>query len=182
MNGTSYNQYAPPTATVSDVAPETTGTSELNYWSAKGRIGRLRYIAYSTGASILHGTVTALATGVFGGNQTLLIGSLVALYLALMVFIVLCAIKRCHDLNISGWWCLTVVVPIITLLFVFAPGTKGGNRFGPPPPPNTTGVKVLGYLVPVIFAIGIIAAIALPSYIAYQAKARAPVSQPVGQP
>lgn len=181
MNNTDYNQYAPPTATVSDVAPTTEGFGELNYRSAKGRIGRMRYLAYSFGGSLVHGVLAGLAMAILSFSDTLSLIVQIALYIALVVFTVLNSIKRCHDLNISGWWCLTLVVPVLGLLFIFAPGTKGGNRFGPPPPPNTTGVTVLGLAMPVIMGV-VLAAVAVPAYKAYQVKARLQASQPVGQP
>jgi hypothetical protein len=53
------------------------------------------------------------------------------------------------------------------------PGSRGENRFGPPPPPNTWGVRVLGVILPVIALVGILAAIAIPSYKNYTDRARA---------
>ena len=53
------NQYAPPRAQVADVA-QGAGVAELNYFSAQGRIGRLRYLAYGTGASLVYYVVLML--------------------------------------------------------------------------------------------------------------------------
>lgn len=183
MNQADYNQYAPPTATVSDVAPSTEGVSELKYWSAKGRIGRMRYLAYTFGGSLLYIVLVGLAglgAAVVSLNGTLLTIVQIALYIAVMVFTVLTCIKRCHDLNISGWWCLTLIVPILGLLFLFVPGTKGGNRFGPPPLPNTTGVTVLGLGMPVIMLV-VAVAFGVPAYKEVE-NARLQSGPPVGQP
>jgi len=172
------NQYAPPTAAVADVSPHPQGTAEMNLFSAKGRIGRLRYLAYTTGASFLVSVVGGFAAALLQGSLLAVVIA-IATYIALSWFTILCGIKRCHDLNISGWWSLTVVVPIISLLWIFFSGTKGANRFGPPPPPNTLGVKLLGLILPLVFGIGVLAAIALPAYSGYMAKARA--AQSAGQ-
>ncbi|UXH79642.1 DUF805 domain-containing protein [Roseateles amylovorans] len=173
------NQYAPPVATVQDVAPPAPA-AELRYFSAEGRIGRLRYLAYSIGASLLHGAIVGLLTAILGST----IGTIVSLasVLVLMWFTILCGIKRCHDLDLSGWWSVTVIIPIISLIWIFVPGSKGANRFGPPPPPNTLGVRLLAFILPAVFIIGVVAAVALPAYSAYVAKARAAQAASQGSP
>lgn len=174
------NQYAPPTATVEDVGPDFLGTAKLDLFSAKGRIGRLRYLAYVTGASLVQGFVLGVAMAIIGASVPMMVLN-AALYIALIWFTIICGIKRCHDLNISGWWCLSLIIPLISLAWAFWPGTKGANRFGPPPPPNNLGVRILGLILPAIFLIGVLAAIALPTYSAYQMKAKARAAQSAGQ-
>ncbi|SEK62389.1 Uncharacterized membrane protein YhaH, DUF805 family [Roseateles sp. YR242] len=175
------NQYAPPTAMVADVAAEHEGTSELNYFSANGRVGRLRYLAYVTGASLIHAVVAGLLTLVFRGSVLAIVVN-TALYLALFAFTIVTGIKRCHDMNISGWWSATFFIPLIGLAWIFWPGTQGPNRFGPPPPANTTGVRVLALVLPVIFVIGVLAAISIPAYMNYMKKAQAPQQASQQQP
>ena len=46
------NPYQPPSAAVADIAPED-GVQPVRVWSARGRIGRLRYMAYGTSAYLL---------------------------------------------------------------------------------------------------------------------------------
>ncbi|MCY4642540.1 MAG: DUF805 domain-containing protein [Gammaproteobacteria bacterium] len=45
------------------------------------------------------------------------------------------SVRRLHDRNVSGWWMLLNLVPIVgiipTLILFILPGTKGANRFGP---------------------------------------------------
>ncbi len=45
--------------------------------------------------------------------------------------------RRLHDSNKSGWWQLLLLIPSLGILALFIlmllPGTKGENRFGPPP-------------------------------------------------
>lgn len=170
MTESAINQYAPPRAQVADIAAAD-GVAELRLFSHRGRIGRLRYLAYTTTASLLYFialNVLALSLG-----ETALVLATIPLVAAVLWFSSITGIKRCHDLNISGWWTLTSVVPLIAFIWVFAPGSKGENRFGPPPPPNTLGVKLLGCILPVVFFVGMFAAIALPAYLSYTAAARA---------
>lgn len=166
------NQYAPPTAEVADVQASTTG--ELKFFSSQGRIGRLRYLAYSTGASVIHSILTTVLTLALGGSTgPAAIAVTIVAFIALLWFSIITGIKRCHDIGISGWWSLTVIIPVIALIWIFVPGHKGENRFGPPPPPNTWGVRMLGLILPVVFFVGILAAIAIPAYQSYTLKARA---------
>ena len=51
-------------------------------------------------------------------------------------------IRRFHDINKSGWWMLTIVVPVCTIFFK---GDNETNRFGPAP--ATDEEKVNGLLI-----------------------------------
>ena len=137
-------------------------------WSASGRIGRLRYLAYSTGASLLAGCVAAVLGGALGG-----FGMILALlvYIAVVVFGIMIAIQRSHDMDWSGWTVLLFLIPLVGLIWVFKPGSEGMNTYGGPPPPNTTGVKILGLLLPILFVVGVLAAIAIPAYAEYTRRA-----------
>jgi len=45
-------------------------------------------------------------------------------------------IRRLHDLDKSGWWCLNAFIPIIGILIIYwfaQRGTEGANRFGDDP-------------------------------------------------
>lgn len=55
--------------------------------------------------------------------------------LAIIIPYLAVAIRRLHDINLSGWWILIVLIPIagtiilhIAMLF---PGSEGKNRFDP---------------------------------------------------
>jgi uncharacterized membrane protein YhaH (DUF805 family) len=162
------NPYTPPKAKVADVGTEEFQPVKL--WSASGRIGRLRYLAYSIGASMLVGVVAAVLAPAIGPA----LGAAIALllYIPLLVFNVLIGIQRSHDMDWSGWTILLAIIPLVGLIWLFKAGSPGENRFGAPPPPNTTGVKVLGLIFPLIAFIGIVAAIALPAYQTYVKRAQ----------
>jgi len=60
----------------------------------------------------------------------------------------------------------------LNLVFWFIPGTDGPNRYGAPPPPNTTLAVVAAVIVPMLFVVGILAAIAIPAYQDYVKRAQ----------
>lgn len=175
------NPFAPPQAQVADVEVAA-ATQPVKLWSAQGRIGRLRYLAYNAGAYFVAwffaGIVVAVAA----------LGSAAPVYLSLaliavplmivfLVFSTLQLIKRCHDLGWNGWLWLLSLVPVVNLFFflpvVFMPGRKSSNAYGAPPPPNRWFHWVLGSVLPVVMLVGILAAIAIPAYQGYAERARA---------
>jgi len=67
-----------------------------------------------------------------------LFGIIAALYsLAVMIPSLALGVRRLHDTNRSGWWCLLALLPIIgwIILIVWAAteGTRGKNKYGPDP-------------------------------------------------
>ncbi len=76
-------------------------------------------------------------------------------------------------MNLSGWWSLAAFIPLVGLVWVFKGGTRGVNRWGAPPPPNGLVVRIAGLALPILFMIGIVAAIALPAYQEYTIRANA---------
>ncbi len=166
--------YTPPKSTVADMAHE---VGELKMLSANGRIGRLRYLAWSMGfymlSMIVLGILVAMAN--FVGGQVLAITLYGIGVIGMTVVISLFVIQRLHDLDKSGWLCLLMLIPLVNLVFglyvMFAPGSTDANQYGNPPPPNTMGVIALAWLMPVMI-IGIIAAIAIPAYQGYVQKAK----------
>jgi len=155
------NPYKAPTAAVADAGD---ATQPVRIFSASGRIGRARYIAYGFGLYLLSVFVGVAAARLFGE-----IGAMLATvaWVAVAVIGVMLTIQRCHDFNMTGWLALLIVVPLANLVFLFVPGTDGANRFGAPTPPNSVGVLVVAWLIPGIVIAGMIAAIAVPAYQAY---------------
>ncbi|WP_085586216.1 MULTISPECIES: DUF805 domain-containing protein [unclassified Pseudomonas] len=144
--------YAPPRADVGDHLPE---FATLKPFSVEGRIGRLRFLAWTMVLSLVTlpiiGIFAFIGLGLVSTDSTtgLIIGGIVAffLFLAFSLVSILFSVQRLHDIGWSGWLWLLNLVPfvgsIFPLVMMVMPGNDGANRYGPPPPPNTTAVKVL---------------------------------------
>jgi uncharacterized membrane protein YhaH (DUF805 family) len=170
------NPYQPPAAAVADQTEE---YGEVKILSATGRLGRVRYIGYSIGVTILV-YVGVFFLGLLAGfaRAEWMAGALGGLgVVALLVLQIMLTVQRCHDFNASGWVCLVAFIPLAALVFWFIPGTRGPNRYGPPPPPNSTRAILLASILPLIFVVGIVAAIALPAYQKYAQRAHQSAAQ-----
>ena len=171
----SVNPYAPPGAAVGDVLGAQ-NYQEPKFWSASGRVGRLRYLAYTTGGYLVY-LAALLVVGLVAGlaGMPMLIGAAAILLLVpYLVFTWMTLIQRSHDMGWSGWTTLAIFIPLAALIWVFKGGTEGENDYGAPPPPNTTAVKVLAFGIPVIvMIIGMLAAISIPAYQDYTRRAKA---------
>ncbi|SFB34171.1 Uncharacterized membrane protein YhaH, DUF805 family [Pseudomonas sp. NFIX10] len=148
--------YAPPRAQVGEALAEC-GT--LKPFSFDGRIGRLRYLAWTmvltlallplVGIGFWLATAWLLASDSVAG---LIVGGLLAavVVLAFAFVSIQFNVQRLHDLGWSGWLWLINLVPFVGSIFPFiliiAPGNTGANQYGPPPPRNTTAVKLLASL------------------------------------
>jgi uncharacterized membrane protein YhaH (DUF805 family) len=172
------NRFAPPGAQVDDVIDQDVGFQPVRLWPPNGRIGRLRLLAYGAGLYIAFVVVSALV----GGLSALMRGPDVAFVIGIVAFVVylvgatVLMIQRSHDMNLSGWWSIAAFIPLIGLVWIFKGGTPGANRWGAPPPPNGWGVRILGLIGPVVFVVGIVAAIAIPAYVDYTKRAQSAVS------
>lgn len=152
------NPYSTPNAPVSDMHDDS-GFGDLKIFTANGRIARLRYLVYLFGISMAGGILAMLlflipVVGIFLGG---------AVYIGLIVVSVLLTIQRCHDFNKTGWLSLLLLIPLVSLIFYFIPGTKGSNQYGLQPPPNTTAIKIAAFILIALVVVGTIAAIALPT-------------------
>ena len=168
------NPFAPPGEHVRDI-DEGQVFQPVKIFSIAGRMGRLRYLAYVFGSSMLLSIVGGAIAGALGAatNSTNVIaGGTILIYVAMIVLNVMFLIQRSHDMDLSGWFCLLAIIPLVGLYWIFKGGTPGPNRFGAPPPPNTLGVKILAWILPVIMIIGIIAAVSVPAYVDYQKRAQ----------
>src|SRR5450830_1906298 len=154
--------YAPPQARVGDNLP---AFGQLKAFTVSGRIGRLRYLAWSLVLMLVMmpvaGAIFAFAMGAAAAslNTAIVIGVVLggAALIAFVVVSVQIAVQRLHDIGWSGWLWLLTLVPFVGSLFpfvlMFCPGNSGANQYGAPPPPNSTAVKVLAVLSVVCGAI-----------------------------
>ncbi len=166
------NPYTTPTAKVTDPDEE---YGKIKVFSASGRLGRVRYIGYSFGLTMLISILFAFLTAAIGvsAGKGVAASIMVVGYGAIIVLSALLTIQRAHDFHSSGWLALLVLIPLVNLIFWFIPGTDGENRFGRKTPPNGVGVILLACIIPLIFVIGILAAIAIPAYSDYLQRAKA---------
>lgn len=143
--------------------------------SLQGRIGRLRYIAYSWVVILMVAVIGILAAiaipmGLKIAFLPMAAAGVVGLWLGLRT-----AVLRLHDLNLSGKWILLLIVlgglsgavrsPVImvittglmwlgTLALMVWPGRQASNDYGPPSGPNSTLIKVGAILLLVLQVIG----------------------------
>lgn len=186
------NLYASSNAASSPVAGDETYQPQFLSWS--GRIGRVRYLAYGTAQSLLWYFGFLLASIPLAMLGLVTVDSMTPLYvviglayLVLFVGQVSLARRRIHDLGQSSWWLLLWLVPLVNfglwVYLMFFPGSKGSNRFGAQPAKNGAGVILMafGFLM-IVLLVGGLAAIAIPQYQSYVAKARAKAAQQQGMP
>lgn len=175
------NPYRTPQASVADPQPAHAPARVLD---PRGRLGRLRYLVYSFGFSLLfHGLLAAGAgAGALAGpplGPALGGGLALAAAIGSLVTTILLAIQRLHDFNASAWWVILLLVPGVNLVLVLVlwvmPGTRGPNRFAAPTPPNTPGIVVLALLLPALL-LGLIALPVLEYYLDRSAAAQAHVA------
>ncbi|WP_223487517.1 DUF805 domain-containing protein [Pseudomonas sp. A-RE-19] len=144
--------YAPPRAHVGEALPEF-GT--LKAFTFTGRIGRLRYLAWTMALMLVlmgvAGVFVSIGLSLIALTSTvgLVIGGLVgtAICIAFLVVSIQISVQRLHDLGWSGWLYLLTLVPfvggLLPILLAVLPGNTAANQYGAPPPPNSTAVKVL---------------------------------------
>lgn len=158
--------YAPPRATVGDDLPE---YATLKVFTIHGRIGRLRYLAWTLVLTlallVAGGIISTVSFAVATASPVL--GTLIGVVLGLALFVALVwvsvqiGVQRLHDLGWSGWLYFLNLVPLVNsvfpILLLVLPGNAGANQYGAPPPRNSTAVKVLATLwlafIPVVLAI-----------------------------
>ncbi|GLR13543.1 hypothetical protein GCM10007907_23330 [Chitinimonas prasina] len=163
------NPYDSPT---SDLATTEGGHYTPRFWALDGRLGRLRYLAYSLamgalGFALFIASVMALSMIISGGDIVMVVMGLVWLSAAAGQLVI--AGRRLHDLGRSRWWLLLCLLPFINLLLlaylIFAPGQPHANRFGPAPVANGVGVIVAACLVPMVAVlIGLLVVLAVQQY------------------
>ena len=173
MPNPNRNPYAAPQTNVTVGDRDVEEYGEVRLFGVSGRIGRVRYIAYSIALSLIVFLVAAIVAGIVAladPNVAIAVG--VIGYLAIFVIQFLPAIQRSHDMNVTGWLSLIQLIPFGVLVFWFAPGTRGENNYGKQPPPNGVGVILVACILPFVSIVGVLAAIAIPAYQDYTIRAQ----------
>lgn len=178
---TSSNPYSPPRAAVADIGGAYDGDfQEMKVWAWRGRLGRLRLLAYTTVAYLVYALVmvaVGVAAGISGSKGVgsgLLVTAIWVLFVPYFVFGVLVMIRRSHDMGWSGWMSILAFIPLVGLIWLFKAGNPGTNHYGAPPPPNTTGIKIAAFgIFGLVILVGVVAAISVPAYKSYVQRAQA---------
>lgn len=141
------NPYGAPESRLSGRGDDADETYVPKIFSLSGRIGRLRYLAYTFGAGCLF-----LLWSLLAGRGVGII-SFVFLLLLPVAWVAIHR-RRLNDLDKTGWLQLILFVPplspFMALYLTFFPGTDGDNRFGPAPAPNSRGVVASVCLLPLL--------------------------------
>lgn len=194
MESSQTNPYQAPEAELTTAV--TSEPNQSGIFSLSGRIGRLRYLTYFMCIYLIVmvlvaavGIVAAIAAPELGPDAggALAVILFIAVYLPMIFYGFVFAVRRLNDCGWSGWVSLLFLVPfaniVVGLLLLFKRGDSDANRFGAQPRPNSTGVKVAaigGLIIPM--AMGMIAAIAVPAYSDYIERAKAAQAQTLQQP
>ena len=156
-------------------------------FSLQGRIGRLRYLAFSWPIMLLSGLGMAAAVAGPLHKQSPNIGLLIIVGVMWFWLSLRSMALRLHDVDRSAKWLLALLLLpggfaalgggqqmvaicgglfwVIALLLVLLPGTEGDNDYGPPPGANTGLVKVGAALFLALMAVGVVANIKYMQYI-----------------
>lgn len=154
-------------------------TYEPKIFSTQGRIGRLRYLAYSAGVSFAIAFIGMFFVGLLAALIQSQLAALAAIpiYIAAFASSLIFCKRRLNDLDRTGWLALLMLVPFVNIIFglyvTFARGSEQINKYGPPPAANKRGIIWVALIIPIVALIGILAAIALPAYQQYVQKAHA---------
>lgn len=139
--------YAPPSTPLDTTQGE---YAELKVFSVDGRIGRMRYLAWSMVLMFACIPAMGISLLLMQASQTLGTILIIASCIALAFVMIVISAKRLHDLGWSAWLMLLNLVPVVNTIFsiliLVMPGHPQANLYGPPPPPNSTPVKVLAWI------------------------------------
>ena len=109
----------------------------VSIWSYEGRSSRSDYFVVLLVTSFL-GAIAGMVI-VKGGP----LGFISGVFFVAVLWVSMCACaRRLHDLGVSGWWSLAVLVPFLNFIFglyvLFAPGQEHANDHGPSPKSTPT--------------------------------------------
>jgi uncharacterized membrane protein YhaH (DUF805 family) len=99
------------------------------YVEFDGRARRAEYWLF-----FLFNFVLGIVCGIIGGEDSVLP---LLVMIGLLLPNIALGVRRLHDINLSGWFYLIAIIPIIGALFMLVvgliPGTAGNNEYGEQP-------------------------------------------------
>ena len=147
------NIYAAPSANLSDLAQPGAALA----FALNGRIGRLRFVAYSVAAYLLSSLCIIIVLVPLNFVVDAIAWMPAGITLIFFVLYVIIVRRRLQDIGLGGLFSLCIFIRFVNLYFgfmmLFKRGDEGSNEFGPQPPENTIGVKVLAFSFPVLMLI-----------------------------
>lgn len=178
------NPYGAPSADLT-LPANGAATYDPHVFAVRGRIGRLRYIAYGVGLGLLALLLLFVVGAAMGvlmvvtKSNTGMTAAIGLAYLPMLAVMFILARRRLNDMGHSGWLSLLLLVPLVQfgvwLWLMIGAGDADENQYGRPPGDNT-GLVIAGACAMPLLAvamIGILAAIAIPAYEGYRLKAEA---------
>ncbi|MBV6285679.1 DUF805 domain-containing protein [Pseudomonas aegrilactucae] len=125
-------------------------SEKLRIISVRGRIGRVRLLAWSL-LLVAAGLGSILLFALMSSMVKDLAGAIIPILLAAKILSLVFVARRMNDLGFNGWYSLLTLIPyyignLIFLALLLLPGNRASNRYGPPPPPNSKAVIVLAWL------------------------------------
>lgn len=125
-------------------------SERLRIMSVRGRIGRVRLLAWSL-LLVAAGLGSILLFALMSSMVKDLAAAIIPILLAAKMLSLMFVARRMNDLGFNGWYSLLTLIPyyignLIFLALLLLPGNRASNRYGPPPPPNSKAVIVLAWL------------------------------------
>jgi len=157
LAGSPHNPYAAPKAAVLTAGE---GYAEVpNPYSMHGRIGRLRYLAWTMVVTLASAPALVFCAWIGSKIPPLGVILIIVAMVVLLLFNIRISAQRLHDIGLSAWFLLCLLVPVVgglfSLVLLIMPGSRHHNGYGPPPAPNNTAIYVLAslWLLPIIFVL-----------------------------
>ena len=104
------------------------------------RLNRLPYAC-----AFLACNAVAIALMLFDSDRVIAQAAVALLVIGVFLWL---TVRRLHDLDVSGWFALVILVPVlgtmIALGLCFAKGTEGTNQFGADPMAEEPAILPLG--------------------------------------
>lgn len=105
-------------------------TTRFDFWGASISIFLFYFVFFISCG--LFGAMCEYNTKMFEKNTISLLLVIAGFLISFISFVVMWLyltlyVRRLHDVNMSGWWCLTIIIPLI---ISFIKSGKGENKFG----------------------------------------------------